>query len=195
MCVHSRHNPLSRSETEERLLFTPLHLSTTFNEENDENDLQKILSLVSTYCPQPANISIHIDDMLKQVQQTLYMTKFSQDNGLQLSTLSKVCAATVYYALTRVEIFKLGCDDYSSVGILTSMIEAATSDGNECKLQCLFCTLPDLYTDIIKPLSGVFSLPNFRHLILEVKAFYMLSLSKLLFSFLTTPCSHKQHLT
>ena len=36
---------------------------------------------------------------------------------------------------------------------------------------------------------------NNRHLILEVKAFYMLSLSKLLFAFLTAPCSHKQHLT
>ena len=195
MCVHSRHNPRRRSEIEERLLFTPLHLSTTFNEENDENNLQKILSLVSTHCPQLSSITIHIDDMLKQVQQALYVARFAQDNGLQLSTLSKACTATVNIALRQVEILRLGCDDYSSVGIMTGMIEAATSDGNECKLKCLFCALPDLYTDIIKPLSGVFSLPNFHHLILEVKAFYMLSLSKLLFAFLTAPCSHKQHLT
>ena len=193
MCVRSRALPYRRGT--ERVLFTPLHLSTTFNEEKYEKILQKILFIVSTHCPQPASITIHINEMSKQVQQALYVAKFARDNGLQLSTLSRVCTATVNYALRQVEILRLGCDDYSSVGIMTGMIEAATSDGNECKLKCLFCTLPDLYTDIIKPLSGVFSLPNFRHLILEVKAFYMLSLSKLLFAFLTAPCSHKQHLT
>lgn len=163
--------------------------------ENDSNLALKLLLLLSDYCPQPATVNLHVSNISQQIHQALYTASFAQEYGSRVSTLSKMCKTTMSFLLGKVKILKLGCDDYSSVGIMTSMIEAATSDGNESKLRCLFCFLTDLFADLAEPLSSVFSLPHFRHLIVRSMSLYVPSLRTLLLAFLTAPCSHKQQLT
>ena len=46
----------------------------------------------------------------------------------------------------------------------------------------------------MQPLSAVFSLQNFSQFSLEIDDAYLLSLSKLLFAFMTVPCPHTQQL-
>ena len=74
------------------------------------------------------------------------------------------------------------------------MIEAVTADQKQCQLQYLFCTMPDLYADIVHPLSAVFSLQNFSQLSLDLDEVYLPTLGKVLFAFLTALCPGTQQL-
>ena len=74
------------------------------------------------------------------------------------------------------------------------MIKAVTADREQCQLQYLFCTMPDLYADIVYPLSTVFSLQHFSQLSFDLDEVYLPSLGKLLFIFLTAPCPGSQQL-
>ena len=182
---------VARFAFDESVWLTPHRI----NFKNDSNLAVKLFLLLSDYCPQPATVNLHVSNMSQQIHQALYTARFAQEYGSRVSTLSKMCTTTMNFLLRRVKILKLGCDGYSSVGIMTSMIEAATLDGNECKLQCLFCFLTNLFADLAKPLSSVFFLPNFRHLIVRSISLYMPSLRTLLLAFLTSPCSNKQQLS
>ena len=190
MNLHRGTVSVRRVSSEPSTLLSPFRLQSL-----KEGGVMKLISFLVNYCPQPASINLHVNAMSTQIHHALYGGKFAQDNGYKLSTRSKMCIASMNHLLGKAKILKLGCDDYSSIGIMTSMIEAAMSEGSECKLMCLYCSLPDLYTDVLTPLSSVFSLPNFRYLILDLNAFYIPNLSKILVAFLTAPCSHKHQLT
>ena len=54
--------------------------------------------------------------------------------------------------------------------------------------------MPDLYADVVHPLSAVFSLQNFSQLSVDLDEVYLPSLGKLLFAFLTAACPGTQQL-
>ena len=78
---------------------------------------------------------------------------------------------------------------------MIGMIEAAMAEGKDCQLKHLFCTLPNLYIEVIQSFASVFSLQNFHQLNLDLDEVYLLTFSKLLQGFMIAPCSHSQQLT
>ena len=75
---------------------------------------------------------------------------------------------------------------------MKGMIDAATAD---CQLQLLICTLPNLFLDLVKPLSNLFSLQNFNQLLIEVDDIHLLILNQLLNEFMAVSCAHEHKLT
>ena len=154
------------------------------------------LSLLANDCDtKPASAYIHVNKMEAKFLHAFVTGRFAQENGSQLSTRSRTCISNMNLVLGRVEILKLKCDNYSNIGVLCSMIEAATSNKDNCQLKCLYCVVPDLYNDVIPLLCSLFSLRHFQHLFLDVEEAYLPSLIKLFCGFMTAPCPHKQYLT
>ena len=170
----------------------PHRLQSDYSEDNPQHLLT---ILASSRCPRLANVCIHVNSLSQYIRDALYIGKFAKDNGSTISRQSETYRSVMKSILSRVEVLLLKCDKYSNVGVMNDMIQAATSERSECKLRFLFCITPDLYVDIVQPLSNVFTLQNFEELFLELDDTYLLSLSELLRSFMTTPCTTKQRLT
>ena len=186
-------HPLFRSycETKSSVL-TPHRLASIF----DEKDTLWFFSFLVNNCrARPASVNLHIDRLSQQIQHAIYTGRITQDNGLKLSAESDKFLSSMNVLFRKVEIMKVQCDNYVSIGDLVSMIEAATSSGNDSKLKYLFCILPDLYYDIVQPLSTTLVLKNFRHLFLDLVDLHLLNLGKLLHCFMIAPCSQTQQLT
>ena len=181
------------SHYDARVVLTP-HRLVSISDENVGITLQLLTLLVNHCGVQPTSINIHIDKMSREILHALYMARVAQDSGFNITSHCTTCVSIMHHFLRRVIILKLQCDKYAEIGVMIEMIEAATADGEHCQLKYLFCTLPDVYLGIVQPLSTVFSLQNFSQLSLEVDDVYLLSLSKLLFAFMTVPCPNTQQL-
>lgn len=186
-------HPLFRSycETKSSVL-TPHRLASIF----DEKDTLWLFSFLVNDCrAQPVSVSLHINRFSQQIQHAIYTGRIAQDNGLKMSSQSNKFLSSMNALFRKVEIMKVQCDNYVNVGDVVSMIEAATSGGNDSKLKHLFCVLPDLYYDIVQPISTILALKNFQHLFLDLDDVHLLNLGRLLHCFMVAPCSHVQKLT
>ena len=163
---------------------------------NDKSDTLQLLSLLTDVCGiQPSSVNLHINKLSQPILDSLYTARFTVDSSLKFSSSSTTYISIVNNLLRRVVILRLQCDRYCHIGVMIGMIEAATAEGKDCQLKHLFCTLPDLYIEVIQSFASVFSLQNFHQLNLDLDEVYLLTFSKLLQGFLTAPCSHSQQLT
>ena len=190
ICAGGRLMQASASDNQEILT---AHRLTSICEKSDTLEL---LSILTNECRlQPLSINLHVDKISEPILHNLYTGKLSQDNRLSLPSHSMTCISVMNHFLRRGVILRLQCDKYANIGVMISIVEAATTEGNDCKLKHLFCTIPDLYNDVVQPFSDLFLLPNFHQLNLDLDDIYLLTLSKLIQGFMTAPCSHTQHLT
>ena len=152
----------------------------------------ELLSLLGDHCKfQPSSAWIHIEMLSSDVLQNLHSEKLALENGL---SCNMAWTSVLNQIMGGVEILRLQCDTYSNIGVMVSLIESVKSKGSGCQLSHVFCTMPDLFMDVIKPFLSLFSLSNFYQLNIEVDNAYPISLSKLIQGFLTLQCSRKQQL-
>jgi hypothetical protein len=155
----------------------------------------RLLSLLVNDCGvRPTSAHIYVNKISQEIADLLYTARVARENGFKITDDCTACNSVMHHLLSRVVILKLHCQKYAEIGIMIEMIEAVTADQKQCQLQYIFCTMPDLYADIVHPLSAVFSLQNFSQLSLDLDEVYLPSLGKLLFIFLTAPCPGTQKL-
>ena len=154
-----------------------------------------LLRLIQDCNLQPSSASICVDLIKRSILTELREESFVLDSGISLSSEKIVHTSIINNLLRKVAVLQLRCDKYTNIGVLLNMIHAAIADGKDSQLKHFFCTIPDMYMDVVQPLTTLFSLPNFHQLSLVVDEVYPLSLSKLLLGFMAAPCSHKQILT
>ena len=176
-----------------RVVLTPHRLLSL----HEKSNLFSLLSLLANdCCTRPGSVNIHINRINMQILHALHTGIFAIESGSKLSSRSKLCISSFNRLLSRVRMLKLKCDNYLSVGIMCSLIEAAAFERvNECNLNILICALPDLYKDVVELLCRIFNLKHFQSLTVEVDNTYLLSLAKLIYSFMTAPCLQRQTLT
>ena len=154
-----------------------------------------LLRLIMDCNLQPSSASIYVDLIKPSILTELREESFVLDSGFSLSSKQIVHTSIINNLLRKVAVLRLRCDKYANIGVLLNMIHAAIADGKDCRLEHFFCTIPDMYMDVVQPLTTLFSLPNFHQLSLVVDEVYPPSLSKLLLGFMVAPCSHEQILT
>lgn len=174
------------------VLVPPRHCMPTVTLLQDE--LKLLFKLVMDCNLQPSSASIHIDSITRSFLDELSKERSMLDSGIALSPKEVIHTSIVSHLLRKVAILHLQCDKYTKIGIMISMIQAATADGKDSQLKHVFCTLPYLYTDVVQPLATLFSLPNFCQLSLVVDEVYPPTVSNLLVGFMTSPCWHTQTL-
>ena len=158
--------------------------------------LRQLQFVTANNVPQPFSANLQLNVLADGMKRTLGKGWFYQNAGLNVSADYKLCMAAIQYILKRVQILRLGSENYNSeAGVMMSVISALVSDRKECALKCLFCSLPNVYDDIVEPLFSVYSLQNFHHLFLDADGLYPPSISKVLLVYLTTPCSRSQMLS
>ena len=155
----------------------------------DKPDPVELLSILSNDCQlHPHGVNVHIGTISQSFSSSLRTERLAlDDGGLSLPTEGAKCTSILNSFLENVVSLRLQCDKYGQIGLLVSMIKAAIPGG---RLKHLMCALPDLYMDVIDPLSTLFSMPTFQMLSLELSDAYPLMFSKLLRAFVTAPCPH-----
>ena len=144
------------------ILLTPDRLIPTFLRSQDELTL---LSLLTRDCNlQPSSASIHVDSITRSILIELSEERFVLDSGITLSSKQTIHTSIMSHLLRKVSILRLQCDKYTNIGVMVSMIHAAVADGKDSQLKHLFCTIPDLYMDVVQPFTTLFSLENFHQL-------------------------------
>lgn len=157
----------------------------------------QLLSLLVNDCGtgvRPVSADIYVNEISQEIADLLYTARVARENGFKITGNCTTCISIMHHLLSKVVILKLQCQRYVEIGAMIEMIEAVTADQKQCQLQYLFCTMPDLYADIVHPLSAVFSLQNFSQLSVDLDEVYLPSLGKLLFAFLRAPCPGTQQL-
>lgn len=165
---------------------TPHRLISFFDK--NRSSLRLLSLLVNDCGVQPTNANIHMSKVSQEIVDLLYTARVAQESGFKVINDSSACVSVIHHLLRRVVILKLQCKKYAEIGVMIEMIEAVTANREQCQLRYLFCTMPDLYADVVHPLSTIISLQNFSQLSLELDEVYLSSLGKLLFAFLTAPC-------
>ena len=156
-------------------------------------DPLEVLSLLTRDCNlQPASAYIHIDSISESFLHSMCSERLALDCGTGVSSNSSNCTSIINHILGKIAVLRLRCDSYSYIEVMKGMIDAATAD---CQLQLLVCTLPNLFLDLVKPLSNLFSLQNFNQLLLEVDDIHLLMLNQLLNEFMAVSCAHVHKLT
>lgn len=156
-------------------------------------DPLEVLSLLAGDCSlKPASIYVHIDSISETFLHEMCSERLAQDCGLSPTSDRPSCTSTINVLLEKVVVLRLRCDSYSYIEIMKGMIEAATT---HYQLTYLCCALPNLYEDLVKPLSHIFAVHNFYHLMLEVDEMHILMLSQLLKEFIAISCTHVHKLT
>ena len=142
----------------------------------------------------PFGVNIHIGVISSSILSKLCAERFALDHSMNISAEDSICTSIINKFVGRVVVLSLVCEKYSHIGLLVGMMKAAVANRQECRLKHLLCSLPDIYLDVVEPLSSLFTLPTFHQLTLDLDDAYQLMLSKLLQAFVTTPCQHKQKL-
>ena len=184
---HIRH--YSNSPQEVRI--TPQYL-VPVSEKPDPVAL--LTSLIEGSRLRPTTANVHINAISQPFLSSLCAEKFALDSNLNLSTDGLKCTSLVEQLVQKVMILSLKCQKYGHIGLVISMIKAAVRDGQESNLKHLCCALPDLYVDVLEPLSSLFLLQNFHRLTIDLEEIHPLMLSKLLQAFMTAPCQHSHKL-
>ena len=146
-----------------------------------------LLSFVKECQLRPVSANIRMNSISSSFLSTLCGERLCLDCNGSLPREGLKCSSIVSQLLEKIVVLNLDCDMYGHVGVMVSMIEAAVASGQESKLSHLYCTLSDLYVELVEPLSSLFSLLNFRQLSLELSNVYILNLAKLIYAFMSTP--------
>ena len=154
-----------------------------------------LTSLIEGSRLRPTAANVHINAISQPFLSNLCVERFALDSNLSLSTNDLKCTSLVEQLVQKVVILSLKCQKYRHIELVISMIKAATRDGQESNLKHLCCALPDLYMDVLEPLSSLFLLQNFHLLKIDIEEVHPLTLSKLLQAFMTAPCQHPHKLT
>ena len=159
----------------------------------------QLLSLLVNDCGSSVRLvsaDIYVNEMSQEIADLLYTARVARENGFKITGDCTACISIIHHLLSKVVILNWGlqCQRYAEIGAIIEMIEAVTANQKQCQLQYLFCTMPDLYANIVHPLSTVFSLQNFCQLSVDLDEVYLPSVGKLLFAFLTAPCPGTQRL-
>ena len=171
------------NKCDEKVLLIPRYRRSTLNECDDP---LKLLSSLARECSlQPSSAFIDIDF----IYNLLFPERLALDSGSTLPELS--WTSTLDRILSKVIILKLQCNDYSNFSVMTGLVEAAIGYS---QLKYLFCSMSNLYLDVVQPFWTLFSLQNFHQLTLELDKLSPLMLCKLLHGFMTAKCSHVQKL-
>ena len=182
MCGHDGYSCVSNVKLTPRSL---LHLC-------DKRDPSELLSSLAQENLQPNSASVCVESISKLVLNTLQTEQLANVFGSHTLHDDVKYTSIMNCFLEKVIILRLQCDKYSNVGVMIGMINTAT--GQNSKLKYLFCTLPEIYMDVVLPFSRIFTLRKFKQLTLEVNGVYPLTLCKLLQGFMTASCPHKQRL-
>ena len=151
-----------------------------------------LLSLVRECQLRPVSANIRINSISSSFLSALRSERLCLDCNMSLPREGQKCSSIVSQLLEKVVVLGLDCDKYGDVGVMMSMIKAAIASAQESKLSHLYCTLSDLYVELVDPLSSLFSLKNFQHLSLELSDVYTLNLAKLICAFMSTPGPSQQ---
>ena len=152
----------------------------------------QLLSLLVNDCGsgvRPVSADIYVNEMSQEIADLLYTARVARENGFKI-TDDCISTMIMHHLLSKIVILKLQCQRYAEIGAMIEMIEAVTANQKQCQLQYIFCTMPDLYADVVHPLSAVFSL----QLSVDLDEVYLPSLGKLLFAILTAACPGTQQL-
>lgn len=181
------------SKAEWNTILTPTRLKAA----RFECDRVQQMTFLTINCfPQPETVNLQLTGVADDITKTLDAGWFYGSAGLNVSPKYELCMSGIRYLLKKVQILRLGCTKYNNeAGVVVSVINALMSDKNKSALKYLFCSLPNVYTDIVRPIFYVFSLPNFRHLYLDLEELYPLSISKIMQVYFTSSCPHVQTLS
>lgn len=139
---------------QEEVYLTPHHFLSLFN----ENCFSNLSSFLVGFDLQPSSACIEVN--------FIYHLMYHEILGSCCT--EKQCWTSIFsHLLRKVKILRLKCSDYSEFAILVWLVEAAMKN---LDLKYLFCAIPNLYLDVIQPLSSLFSLQNFYYLRLTVQA-------------------------
>ena len=154
-----------------------------------------LTSLIKGSQLRPTAVNVHINAISQPFLSSLCAERFALDSNLSLSTNDLKCTSLVEQLLRQLVILSVKCQTYGYIGLMISIIKATIHDGQESNLKHLCCAVPDLYMDILEPLSSLFLLQNFHLLKIDIEEVHPLTLSKLLQAFMTAPCQHSHKLT
>ena len=153
-------------------------------------DVVEVLSCITEWSGLHSPIvNIQIGALSQSDMTSLCAENFASDLSLEDSAK---CTSIVSRLLQKVAILSLQCDTYDHIGLLVGMIKVAIADEEKCRLKYLLCTIPDIYSDVSKPLTAPFMQHSFYQLILNLDQVDPQMFSKLLQAFLVAPCQHKQ---
>ncbi len=169
----------------EKVHLIPRYRCSTLNEHDDP---LKLLSFLARECSlQPSSAFVDIDF----IYNLLFCESLALDSSSNFLSDELSWTSTLNRILSKVIILKLQCNDYSNFSVMTGLVEAAIGYS---QLKYLFCSMSNLYLDVVQPFWTLFSLQNFHQLTLELDKLSPLMLCKLLHVFMTAKCSHVQKL-
>ena len=161
----------------------------------DQLELLLFLMKISNLKPSCVNLDIGPGAISPEIRKNLVIKQIVSDNRLSCSSSDMDFKSILKSFLESVIILRLQCQNFTYIGVLISLLEAATVRGNESQLKSLFCCLPNIYSETVQSFTALFSLHNFQVLHLHLKeTANPQTLVKLLQGFLTAPCSHPQRL-
>lgn len=170
-----------------RKTLTPRYLEPFLNER--DYDPLKLLSILVKDCDlQPSSIFFHTDLISKSI--LLSMSSKQLDSDCSVSSNDCNWTSIFKYILGKVVVLRLQCKGYGNIWVMVRMIRTATS-GTNSQLIYMFCTMSNLYMDVIQPFSTLLSLQNFCQLTLEIDKLCPLTFKKLLQEFMKAPHTKK----
>lgn len=168
-----------------------VHLTPRYRQSilNECDDPLKVFSILAQECNlQPSSAFVDIDT----IYDFAILERLALDCGSSLPSDELTWTTTLNQVLHKVSILKLECSKYSNFSVMTGLIEASLGYS---QLKYLFCSMPDLYLDVVQLFLTLFSLQNFHQLALELKTLSPLMFCRLLHGFMTVSCEHEQKLT
>ena len=161
----------------------------------DQLELLLLLMRTSNLKPSSVNLDIGQGGIYSDIRTNLLLRQIISDNHLSCPSSNIDFVSILKRFLESVIILRLQSQSFTDIGVLISLLEAATVRGNDSQLKSLFCCLPDIYGETVQPFTALFSLQNFQLLHLHLReSVNPQTLIKLLQGFLTAPCSHSQRL-
>lgn len=152
-------------------------------------DPLKLLSILVKDCDlQPSSIFFHTDLISKSI--LLSMSSEQLDSDCSVSSNDCNWTSIFKHILGKVVVLRLQCKGYGNIWVMVQMIRTATS-GTNSQLKYVFCTMSNLYMDVIQPFSTLLSLQNFCQLTLEIDKLCPLTFKKLLQEFMKAPHTKK----
>ena len=179
----------------EDVRLTPHRLLPICNNITDQLELLLLLMKTSNLKPSSVNLDMGPGGISREILKSLLMSQIISDNRLSCPSSIIDFTSILKSFLERVFILRLQCQNFTDIGVLISLLDAATLRGKDSQLKSLFCCLPDIYSETVQPFTALFSLQNFQLLHLHLtESANPQTLTKLLQGFLIAPCSHSQRL-
>ena len=156
------------------------------------NPIQLLSLLVHTCKIRPVSICLDIDLISQLFLENIEAEKIITDNGLAIGSEGTSCLSIMKSLLEDVVILRVESQKCPYItGPMVAILEAAMDNG---KLKSLFCTVQNLYLEIVRPFSDFFLMKTFHMLHLQLNDFSPQAMIKLLLAFMICPCEAAQKL-